>query len=271
MIVSNKVMDALKGIKLNLYERKLWVALLARGTATAGELAEIANVPRSRAYDVLQTLANKGFVVLQSGKPIKYVAVSPEEALERHKQKLKEEYKALEESIEELKKSSAVKELNEIYKKGVKVLTPEDMTGALKGKVSLLQKMDSMFRSASQKINILTTPEGLNDLTKHHLDVLKKAKEKGADIKVLVPQSGDISESIKLLSPIAEIRHLDEKEVPIYGRFAIIDGKELILSLTDHKEVHDSQDMAVWTKSEHAAGKMLEPVFKLMWSKSKPV
>ena len=45
MLASSEVMDALKTIGLNLYERKLWVALLAKGVATAGELSSVANVP----------------------------------------------------------------------------------------------------------------------------------------------------------------------------------------------------------------------------------
>jgi len=75
MLASSEVMDSLKSIGLNLYERKLWVALLAKGVATAGELSAVANVPRSRSYDVLQTLADKGYVVVQTSKPLKYVAV----------------------------------------------------------------------------------------------------------------------------------------------------------------------------------------------------
>jgi len=47
-------------------------------------------VPRSRAYDILESLANKGFVVLQPSKPLKAVALAPEEALERVKRKLEE-------------------------------------------------------------------------------------------------------------------------------------------------------------------------------------
>jgi sugar-specific transcriptional regulator TrmB len=97
MIASSKVMDALKGIGLNLYERRLWVALLARGTSTAGELSEIANVPRSRAYDILQSLADKGFVVVQTSKPIRYVAVAPEEALGRVKKKIEEDARTAQE------------------------------------------------------------------------------------------------------------------------------------------------------------------------------
>ena len=56
---------------LNLYEVKIWTALLSRGVSTAGELSDIANVPRSRTYDVLESLEKKGFIIMKLGKPIK--------------------------------------------------------------------------------------------------------------------------------------------------------------------------------------------------------
>src|SRR3990172_7388149 len=90
MVVSQAVLDTLKQIGLNLYERKLWVALLSRGTSTAGELSSLAKVPHSRTYDVLESLADKGFVMIQSTKPLKYLAIPPKEALERAKKTLKE-------------------------------------------------------------------------------------------------------------------------------------------------------------------------------------
>ena len=85
MLGSQEILDALKNIGLNLYERKIYVALIAKGVATAGEVSEIAKVPRSRSYDVLESLADKGFVVAQSSKPIKYVALAPGDALDRAK------------------------------------------------------------------------------------------------------------------------------------------------------------------------------------------
>src|SRR3989338_5493561 len=88
MVVSTEALDALKGIGLNLYERKIFVALLAKGIATAGEVSSIAKVPRSRSYDILESLAEKGFVILQPSKPIKYVALEPKDALDRSKQNL---------------------------------------------------------------------------------------------------------------------------------------------------------------------------------------
>jgi sugar-specific transcriptional regulator TrmB len=268
MLASAKVFDALKGIGLNLYERRLWVALLARGTSTAGELSEIANVPRSRTYDVLQSLAEKGFVVVQTAKPIRYVAVKPEEALERVKKKLEENFRETIERIDELKGSPVMRELNEIFSQGMKLISPEEITGALKGRYSFHQQMDAMFRDADKHINIVTTPEGLNELFTNHLDSLRKAKEKGVDIKIVTAGKEGASEAIKSLGSLAEIRVIDEKESDLAGRFAVVDGKQFVFALTDTK-VHSTQDMALWTKSEHAARDVLEPLFKLVWSHSK--
>ncbi len=271
MLASPKVLDALKGIGLNLYERKLWIALLARGTSTAGELSEIAGVPRSRAYDVLQSLAEKGFVIVQTGKPIRYVAVPPEEALERAKKKLEEEFKQTIQKIDSLKESQVMRELNEIYAQGLKVVSPEEITGAIKGKFSVYQQLETMFKNAKNRINIVTTPEGLNEIFENHLETLRKAKEKGVEIKIITNESERCSDAIKALSGIAEIRIADEKEIPLNGRFAIVDGNELVFSLTDAKRVHKTQDIAVWSKSEHAASNLLEPLFKLVWNHSKAV
>jgi len=268
--VSTRVLDALKTIGLNLYERRIWVALLSKGTATVGELAELANVPRSRAYDILESLERKGFVMLQPSKPLKAVAIPPEEALERAKKNLEEEFKKSIERIDRMKTSDIVKELKKIYEKGVKVIQPEEMTSALKGKYSVFQQLDYMFRNATKRINIVTTPEGLEEIAKHHLPSLKRASERGVDIKIAtVGEPKKIN--IKGLNEIADVRVVSSKDVPIYGRFAIVDGSELVMHLMDTRKVDPSQDMAIWTKSQHASSNILEPVFSLIWKFSKPL
>ncbi len=78
MIVQDTFLKKLRGaFDLNIYEVKIWTALLSRGIASAGELADISNVPRSRSYDVLESLEKKGFVIMKLGKPIKYIAIQP--------------------------------------------------------------------------------------------------------------------------------------------------------------------------------------------------
>ncbi len=269
-VVSQKVMDALKSIGLNLYERNLWVALLSRGSATVGELAEISNVPRSRAYDVLESLANKGFVVLQPSKPLKAIALAPEEALERVKKKLEEDFKQTIARIDELKSSPLMKELKEIYQRGMKSISPEEITGALRGKELVFQRLEHMFKVASKNISIVTTPDGLREIVRHHLDVLKKARERGVEIKIVVPSGEDIKEEAKLISEIAEIRSINEKEVPIKGEFTIVDNKEVVMGLVNPKE-EKVEEIALWTRSRHAASNVLAPLFDLIWEKSKSI
>ena len=70
MIVKEEFLSKLRRyFALNLYEVKIWTALLSRGVSTAGELSDIANVPRSRSYDVLESLEKKGFAERMRNSP----------------------------------------------------------------------------------------------------------------------------------------------------------------------------------------------------------
>ena len=63
---------------LNLYEARAYLILI-RGAASPGEIADKAQIPKPRVYDVLRSLASKGFVEeVEDG----YRAVNPRIALE---------------------------------------------------------------------------------------------------------------------------------------------------------------------------------------------
>ena len=82
-MLTSRTEKQLKNLGLNGYEAKIWIALLSKGEATAAELSDISNVPRSRSYDVLQSLEVKGFTKPKHGKQIAYVAATPKEALHK--------------------------------------------------------------------------------------------------------------------------------------------------------------------------------------------
>ncbi|RLG18790.1 hypothetical protein DRN63_00835, partial [Nanoarchaeota archaeon] len=106
MVVSEDLLARLRKIfNLNLYEVKIWTSLLSRGVSTAGELSEISGVPRSRTYDILESLERKGFVVMKLGKPTKFIAVPPAEVLERVKRIIKEDAERRIKLIDKIKKT----------------------------------------------------------------------------------------------------------------------------------------------------------------------
>ena len=265
MVVSQAILDALKQIGLNLYERKLWVALISRGTSTAGELSSLAKVPHSRTYDVLESLAEKGFVMLQTAKPLKYVAIAPNEALERVKKKIKEDAEITVDRINQFQKSPALKELERIYKKGVELIEPGEMTGSLRGRDALYQQLETLFKNAKNNIFILTTAKNLTDLQAIHWDALKKASDRGVKIRIAASYEKNVLPIIEKLKSFAEIRKISKPD--IVGRFFVVDDSHVVMALTDEEEVHPTQDLAFWSQSEHVAGDVLKPIFDLMWQK----
>ena len=86
MIIKQELVKKIRDyFNLNIYETKVWLALLGKGVASAGEIAELSGVPRSRTYDVLESLEKTGFAVMKLGKPVKYIAVKPNIIIEKLK------------------------------------------------------------------------------------------------------------------------------------------------------------------------------------------
>lgn len=260
MVATTKTLDALKSIGLNLYERKIFVALLARGVATAGELSQIANVPRSRSYDILESLAEKGFVIVQPSKPIKYVALAPKDALERTMDNLKRRHEEMIERIETMKGSPVINELETIYKDGMSLIQPFEMTGTLKGKHAINQHLGSLFKKASREIRIITTENGLNELYSNHYNSLKRISKRGIKLRILAPLSETVP--VKAFSQIAEMKNVKKPLNRVYT----IDDKHVIFALTDDKKVHQTQDVAFWAQSQHAIKTFVEPFFNNAWA-----
>ncbi|UCD03296.1 MAG: TrmB family transcriptional regulator [Candidatus Aenigmatarchaeota archaeon] len=265
MLGSQEILDALKNIGLNLYERKIYVALIAKGVATAGEVSEIAKVPRSRSYDVLESLADKGFVVSQSSKPIKYVALAPNDAIERAKDNLQRKHTDTLERMDKMSKSPIMTQLESIYSQGFSMIQPSDIAGTLKGNFSINQQMKSLFKSAKSHIKVITNADGVTELHGKHMNALKSAKKRGAKIRIL---STDIrSKAAKALAGVAEIKSLEKS----LGRIFSVDSEHFMISLTDSKEVHPTQDVAFWAGSSHVSGGVLDHLFENLWGKYKPV
>ncbi len=268
MVASKETLDALEDIGLNMYERKIYAALISRGVSTAGELSEMTNVPRSRAYDVLESLAEKGFAILKPSKPMQYVAVPPEEALENTKDMHREQLQEKIDRINRFKDSDAINELQTLYSEGVNRVEPSEMSGALKGRYNVYKHLGNMFNDAEREIRIMTTEDGLADIHENHLEELEAARENGVQVRILAPLTDDNQDAFEDLSEHAEIRNLDDDpERRPEGRIHIVDDEQVAFALT-HDSIHPTQDSAFWSKSEHAASQSLGPLFEMAWERS---
>ncbi len=69
--------EHLMAIGFSKYEACAYLALLGHDDSTAVEVADRASVPRQRIYDVLNSLRDKGLIVIKDGRPVRHSAHPP--------------------------------------------------------------------------------------------------------------------------------------------------------------------------------------------------
>ncbi|MFH1849467.1 MAG: helix-turn-helix domain-containing protein [archaeon] len=266
MIVKEDFLNKLRRyFSLNLYEVKIWAALLSRGVSTAGELSDIANVPRSRSYDVLESLEKKGFVVMKLGKPIKYIAVPPSEVVNRVKKNMRIEAEEKVKRLEDLKSTEVLNELNTLHSQGVELVEPSDLSGSLRGRHNLYNHLELTIRNAEESVILMTTTQGLVRKIEGLKPTFELLKKRGVNIKIAAPVTKDCMAAIKEVEGLAEVRSTESK-----ARFCIVDGKELVFMVLDDQDVHPTYDVGIWVNTPFFAG-ALDNLFQLAWKEMKPV
>ena len=267
MIVKDEFLSRLRKIfDLNLYEVKVWTALLSRGTSTAGELSTISDVPRSRTYDILESLDKKGFIMMRLGKPIKFIALKQEEVVERVKKNLIRLAQEKTKRLETLKNDDVLSELSTLFTKGIKFVEPADLSGSFRGRQNLYNHLEMMIRGAESSITIITTREGLNRKMEAFLPSLEKCKERGVKIRIAAPIDNSNINTARDLKKVAEVRNLEKMK----ARFVIIDSNQLLFMLLDDEKFHPNYDTGIWINTEFFA-RALEQLFNLAWKGMKSV
>ncbi len=262
MLIQKNVINQLRDFGLNSYESKLWTALLSRGTATAGELSDITNVPRSRAYDVLESLEKKGFIIMKIGKPIKYLAVDPDHVLECVRKRILDDAETQTQIINRFEGSELLDELKLLHKLGVKKVDITNLSGLFKGRKNIYHNIDKKIKTTRKQVLIQTTESGVfSELALK--STLKKAKERGVKILMAAPITQKNQNAISLLSELVEIKNTTES-----GRFYIFDDEDVVFMLTSDVDTNQAYESAIWVKSPTFTSS-LKKMFLVVWAELK--
>ena len=241
MLVKQELINRIKDyFGLNIYETKVWLALLGKGIASAGEIAEISRVPRSRTYDVLEGLEKKGFTIIKIGKPVKYIGVKPKIILERLKNNVVKEAQEKVNYLHKIKETEDFLKLEELYKGEVDSIKGKDLSVALKGKTNIYTHLREIIHNADNEIIICTNANEMNlkiRLFQQIIDFLINSK---IDFKIAL--SGEIS----LIKQIEEKLKIKIKKIDINAKFFIIDRKEILFYLSNDT----NEELALWINSE---------------------
>ncbi|AKU08693.1 ArsR family transcriptional regulator [Haloferax sp. Atlit-12N] len=153
------------GERFNLgeYEIDAYLAVLEHGQLTASEIADRTSIPQPRVYDTVRSLSDRGLVELRESRPMKIVAVDPDDAFANVKT-------SLEELIEELE---------------ARYTAPARDTEAVslvKSRSTILRYIEEIIEAAEYELVLSLTP----DLLRRFRDDLAAAIDSGVSIDLLV-------------------------------------------------------------------------------------
>ena len=225
---------------LNIYEAKVWLALLSKGIASAREVADLSGVPRSRTYDVLESLEKRGFAITKIGKPVKYISVKPTEVIEKMKSVVMQNAQDKVKSLGDLKGTSEYTELNQLHNSGFAPIKSHDITGSLKGRTNIVARLRELLENAKSEVIICTSVSDFEDKGRVLIPALERLNKE--NIKIKISLSGD-AEKVKRINGKYNLkaRHSDST-----ARIYIADKKETFFMVTPE---NNEEEMGVWLQS----------------------
>jgi len=227
MIIKPELVKQIKEhFSLNIYETKVWLALLGKGVASAGEIAEISGVPRSRTYDVLESLEKQGFSIVQLGKPVKYVAVKPGVILEKIKSGIAKHADEKIDILSKLKDTNEYAELEQIYRVGIQPVRHEELSGALKGKIIIYGHLKELLENANKEVLICTSVSEFIEKSRFFTSIFERLKNN--NIKIKVALNGSEKEIKKINAKLK----INAKQINIDSRFYIVDSEQVLFSIS---------------------------------------
>jgi sugar-specific transcriptional regulator TrmB len=245
MMPSEKVMRTLKELGLTEYETRTYIALVSGGPAAAGNISKLANVPYSRIYDVLSKLERRGWIEVQSGRPIRYRAKPPAEAIRLSKIEQERKFKEASDAI--------LEELEPLYEQKAEVKKPD--IWIIRGDRNLICKIGEMLARAQLEV-LISTPTLAEELLELQ-SLTPMLEAKNLAVRIITAEK---TPSIKKLDhiPNLEIRY----RKPLFGGGIIIDGEEVLLLLASRGE-----KLGIWS-DEVGLAKFAKEYFEYLWKDS---
>ncbi|MCD6479120.1 MAG: hypothetical protein J7L44_04525 [Candidatus Diapherotrites archaeon] len=242
---NDNLIQLFQRLGLTEYESKTLNALIKTREIKAPELSRAAEVPKTRVYDVLEKLIQRGLVIELQGRPKRYRAREPEKVLDALIEEKKRELSELIESAEKAKASLRMPEIKE--EAGSRVLRVKDRNDLAK---IIALELQTAERSVLGFAEVLPKHIALRK-------TIKALKEKDVDVRILHPRTNELAEFVKYGIDVRQANHGLEAY--------IIDDKKLVIALSDLKSDSEEYSFAIWHNSP-----IIEPLkqhFERNWGK----
>jgi len=251
MVNEHSLTVSLEEFGLSKYEAQAYVALIARGTIAASELAYYSEIPRTKIYPTLLKLENKKLAIISKSKPIMCTAIAPEDAFDDIIHEQINKVNAMNSLVSNLKKAS---------EESRKSRGSEEKRYFHISANNVLEQLQTMIDGSKSSIKITVDQWGLGLLAECKEQLLSVLR-RNLDVKVLILPSQICSEAFRKIPDGIEIRAseinqncfvFDETELLMInnenGKGAIFSSTE-ILAINQEKIFSNIWKNAIKTKA----------------------
>ena len=243
MIVNQELVKKIKDyFNLNIYETKVWLALLSKGIASAGEIAELSGVPRSRTYDVLESLEKQGFAIAKIGKPTKYIVVKPVTVLEKMKKRTVQRAEDKVKVLDKLRDTKEYEELESLHNSSTSQIKKEELSGAVRGKSNILSHVRETLENAEKQVTICIPASDLFEKGRVFSHLFEKLKQQNIEIKL------NVNGTEEELKKIQNKFNVKPQKTKLNSKIFLVDKQQVLFTLTN--SVNDEEELAVWLNSD---------------------
>lgn len=206
---------SLEEFGLSKYEAQAYVALIARGTTSASELAYYSEIPRTKIYPTLLKLEKKRLVIISKNKHITCTAIAPQDAFDG----------IIHEQINKVNAmNSLVSNLKRISEDSRRSRGSEEKRYFHISANNVLSQLQAMIEGSKSSIRIMADQWGLGLLAECREQLIAVQRRGGPDVKVIVQSSQICSEAFRKIPDGVEIRGSE-----ITQNCFIFDGTELLM------------------------------------------
>jgi sugar-specific transcriptional regulator TrmB len=238
-----QAVELLQQLGMKEYEAKCFVALTRLPSASAKDISEISEVPRTRVYDAIRVLEAQGMVEVQHSNPQRFRAVPIQEAVSSLQQEYQSRAESLRDhlqSVEQVHPGEDDEEIHEVW--------------ALTGSRAIENRTLELLTEATDEVVLVL---GLGDISDDDLEeALRNASDRGVHVVLGVPnealqrrfesEAPDAEVFVTGLEWLQGVDSVDDTE-PAISRLLLADrGNILVSTVANGSGVDHAEENAIF-------------------------
>lgn len=266
--MQKSLIEDLQELGLNVYEAKVYLAIIERSSMNTAEITQVSGVPRARTYDILDNLVRRGLASLKPGKQKRYSAIDIDIFRQRLIADNREESLKREQKIDKIARELKTK-IAKIYTPENQISDPLQYIEIIKNPMQIHKRFQQLTVESKKEILILTKPPYAGNQTQVVEQFRQQARlmKRGVKVKSIyeIPKEPAaknwwIQVVNKAVEAGEDARAIDE--LPM--KLAIFDEQIVLYTLED--PVLRQSSVTTMIIEHRSLAKSLKMLFNNIWS-----